>query len=522
MRKLSPIPELFQASPYGLQLKRFTFAILFIHLFILFSCKKNETPAENITTNKSDVPEDIVKKLQDAGFDTSEGLRMFKDGYLVEYDIYLTEDQISSLAASKKTSSKTNTPGISHYVANNLVSITAGSIREIKVYMDPGFGTYMQNSFDAALSRYNAVGTNLTFSRVTNSSEAEIQIISFYEVSQTLGISGGFPTGGNPAGTIMLNTYYYNNSTMRTDATTTIAHEIGHAIGFRHTDYMNRTFSCGYGGDEGQAGVGATHVPGTPTSPSAGSWMLACSSNTDRPFTNEDITALKTTYPKPGIIWTMREGTVPFFADNNFVITVNGVTKLENFANAQGIFSDCANGDVITVSQWFQTSIYPWPASGALSRLTVKVDGVAVYDSETDGPTGKSFSFTKEAGKVYEVISTSTNKAVKIVWSNTENTNPYADSNFNINVNGSTSFIEWGTNSGVFTDALAGSTVTFYQFYVLPDYQWPNGTKAQLVVKEDGIIINSNSAAYNTQTERSFSIVLKPEKTYEVSARTFF
>ena len=59
---------------------------------------------------------------------------------------------------------------------------------------------------------------------------------------------------------------------------------------------MDRDYSCSGGGNEGDAGVGANHIPGTPTGPSANSWMLACSGGGDRPFTASDITALRNTY----------------------------------------------------------------------------------------------------------------------------------------------------------------------------------------------------------------------------------
>jgi hypothetical protein len=76
-----------------------------------------------------------------------------------------------------------------------------------------------------------------------------------------------------------------------------MAHEMGHCIGFRHTDYMNRAYSCGGSTyNEGSAGVGAIHIPGTPTGPSASSWMLACSNGGNRPFTSADRTALNYLY----------------------------------------------------------------------------------------------------------------------------------------------------------------------------------------------------------------------------------
>lgn len=56
---------------------------------------------------------------------------------------------------------------------------------------------------------------------------------------------------------------------------------------------MNRSFSCFRDGNEGGDAV---HIPGTPTTPESNSWMLACSNGTDRPFTANDVTALKTVY----------------------------------------------------------------------------------------------------------------------------------------------------------------------------------------------------------------------------------
>ena len=74
---------------------------------------------------------------------------------------------------------------------------------------------------------------------------------------------------------------------------------MGHCIGFRHTDWMNRAYSCGTGGSEGQqtSGVGAVLIPGTPSGPDSGSWMLAClSASTNRQFNNNDKTALNYLY----------------------------------------------------------------------------------------------------------------------------------------------------------------------------------------------------------------------------------
>jgi hypothetical protein len=76
-----------------------------------------------------------------------------------------------------------------------------------------------------------------------------------------------------------------------------IQHEIGHCIGFRHTDYFNRALSCGgTATNEGASSVGAVWIPGTPTGNSANSWMLACSNGGNRTFNANDIVALNYLY----------------------------------------------------------------------------------------------------------------------------------------------------------------------------------------------------------------------------------
>ena len=81
---------------------------------------------------------------------------------------------------------------------------------------------------------------------------------------------------------------------------TIIGHEMGHCIGMRHTDYFDRSISCGGStSNEGASGVGANHIPGTSTGADlsgAGSWMLACTDGGNRPFTNGDKTALAYLY----------------------------------------------------------------------------------------------------------------------------------------------------------------------------------------------------------------------------------
>jgi hypothetical protein len=252
------------------------------------SCKKDAKEAL-----VDEVSPETLGQIRALGFGTK-NVQKTSEGYLVEGDIILTQEQLNEPHPSTPNMIIANEE---HYRTFNLVN--PSSYPTIRVALNNSSSSH-QSAFSAALDeairRYNALGLRIKFQRVTSS--AHTTVVAYYEVSNTLG-SAGFPTsGGAPYNQVRMNTYHYSTSTSTTNINyiaTIMAHELGHCIGFRHTDYMNRSYSCGSGGNEGQSttGVGAVHIPGTPTGPSSGSWMLACiGSGVNRPFTSYDRTAL--------------------------------------------------------------------------------------------------------------------------------------------------------------------------------------------------------------------------------------
>jgi hypothetical protein len=268
-----------------------TVAIAFCGLaFAFVSCKK-----ETKEVKQEEVPQSVLMQIKALGFNP-EGAQKTNEGYLVEGDILLNEADLTS----QPTSPEMVIAQEEHYRTNNLVNTS--TYPTIKVALNNS-STQHQAAFSAALDeairRYNAENLRVKFQHVT--SGANITVVAFYQVSNTLGSSGFPSSSGAPYSQIKMNTYWYSTSTSNTNVNyigTIMAHEMGHCIGFRHTDYMNRAYSCGgSAANEGSAGVGAVYIPGTPSGPSANSWMLACvGSNQNRPFTSADKTALNYVY----------------------------------------------------------------------------------------------------------------------------------------------------------------------------------------------------------------------------------
>jgi len=267
------------------------FAIAIVSALSLTACKKD---AKEATADV--VSQDALASIQRMGFSTN-GVKKVAGGYLVEGDILLSNADL----ASHPTSPNLMIAQEEQYRTFNLVSATKHPT--IKVALSNSSSIH-QNAFssavDLAISRYNAESLTIKFLR--DDRGGDITIVAYNENSSTLG-SAGFPnSAGDPFSQIKMNTYHYSVGTDATNVNyigTIIAHEMGHCIGMRHTDYMSRRYSCGYGGNEGQSttGVGAVHIPGTPTKGDRASWMLACiGDNVNRPFNANDKIALAYVY----------------------------------------------------------------------------------------------------------------------------------------------------------------------------------------------------------------------------------
>jgi len=264
-------------------------SLLIVTVSAIVSCSKSK----DVTPANDEISADVKAKIQALGFGTSSVVKD-EDGYRVEGDIVLTNDLLNSTPSH----SLMRIANDEQYRTTNVVT---GLPRVITVLVS-GLGSAYVQGTDLAISRYNALGLRMTFQRIT-SGRADITVQGFNQGPSggyiTLG-SSGFPTRqGNPYGTVKMNTnqYAYGTNPDPNYVGSVLQHEIGHCIGFRHTDYMNRAYSCGgAASNEGASNIGAILIPGTPSGPDANSWMLACSNGGDRTFNANDKVALNYLY----------------------------------------------------------------------------------------------------------------------------------------------------------------------------------------------------------------------------------
>jgi Dual-action HEIGH metallo-peptidase len=261
----------------------------------IISCKK--APAD---ASSNALTQDEKNLVASAGFNSNWAERTTDGSYLIEGDILLSKAQLQELVGV--TPHELVVANEEHFRTTNVVSVPSSGQRTITVRLGTGFPSYFSTGLDQALARYNNLNLRIRFQRVTTGGNIVISGANLGTTSTggcILGQASGFPTAsGNPSGGFTLSTSSCATSYLSTanKADEVMAHEIGHCIGFRHTDYMNRS-SCGQNSNEGSAGVGAIQIPGTPGTVTGtyNSWMMACTNNNPA-FSAADGTALNYVY----------------------------------------------------------------------------------------------------------------------------------------------------------------------------------------------------------------------------------
>ncbi|MGZ3386825.1 MAG: M57 family metalloprotease [Isosphaeraceae bacterium] len=230
--------------------------------------------------------QEIVSNLVEAGFRAD-------DIMIVDGAVYVGLDAQVSLEASREMLQHPK-GSEEQYRTTNLVGT---GVTKICVVPTSQFNSYpnLSAGLDLAIDNYNSQGLRLTFVR---GSFSDCTATINAKTTTGAGGSSGFPSGGKPYGTINIGT---GTDSYGADVCEhVITHEIGHTIGFRHSDYYDRSISCGGAAtNEGASTVGAILIPGTPsTAKVGGSIMNSCfRANETGEWTSSDKTALKYLYP---------------------------------------------------------------------------------------------------------------------------------------------------------------------------------------------------------------------------------
>jgi len=238
--------------------------------------------------DSADENQEIIDNLVQAGFPLT-------DIQVYDGQVYVGRDAQVSLQASREMNEvDASADGKEQYRTTNQVATNITNICVNGAAFTGKFST----ALDAAIANYNAQPIRWHMTRTSGSTTGCSATITARITTGTGGVSG-FPSGGRPFNAINIGSGLQAATFPTATVTHVITHELGHTIGFRHSDFFNRAISCGgAASNEGDGGVGAILIPGTPSGATVGgSIMNSCfRQNETGRFTSTDVTALNTLY----------------------------------------------------------------------------------------------------------------------------------------------------------------------------------------------------------------------------------
>ena len=283
--------------------------ILLIVVLLLTSCEIASTKVQDGIDQET---KNALNILEKKGFDTKNyqvlELPYGKDGNLekmisIEGDcLFLIKDLEKSLRSKQ-------------YHTNNILKKSiAGNLRiALKTSGANAMSAEWKNAFKIAIANWNSLQTKLKgFTTYLSLEEVEMVegydiLVYMYYLNHPDAIAqAGFPTNTGEAFNSIYINYDFEGELTNSERIFTATHEIGHSLGFRHTNWFDRN-SDGFSDTsdpndyEGITEVGANHIQFTPTGLDPNSVMNAIVAPWSF-FSQDDMQSVRYLYPKFEII----------------------------------------------------------------------------------------------------------------------------------------------------------------------------------------------------------------------------
>ncbi len=263
-------------------MRYFNYAIALYCVIFLASCQKNSN-----TEEIQPLSEEHLQLIEQLGFNT-EGITDVGDAYLVEEDILLEKSRLTTYLPLNNTETNLKQARVNSLISyNNQTNITVRIDNSIPSSGLDNWHTEVQQ----ALNLWNGVTRSRIHFIYTTSSSADITIQSDNGAFGNLVLAAAsWPTGGNAGPSIRINLDFFNNRTMSSSQKLyNMVHELGHCLGFRHTNWSGLGESSAIG------------ISGTPTSGSNPDPNSVMNGNTAlngwNGFSGHDQNALVKLYP---------------------------------------------------------------------------------------------------------------------------------------------------------------------------------------------------------------------------------
>jgi hypothetical protein len=261
--------------------------ILLCALATLAACA--DQSADMLATPVLEADQELVERVVSMGF-RRDMIVDRGDHFQVEGDIVVRKADLAGPLFSEAIA--TGSGPSFQYHTTNLVSQSkmAGGIRISLAGISTS--TVWLNAARAAISYWNATGGTKIY--MVEGTPADISV-AFGTLGPGVAGSASWPSGGNPGPTITISTAIPMDQGQKQWV---MVHELGHTLGYRHTNWQATGESAGT--------IGAVHITGTPTGADNSSVMRSGLSSWPywSSFSTYDQVANRYLYPGPAPTFT--------------------------------------------------------------------------------------------------------------------------------------------------------------------------------------------------------------------------
>jgi hypothetical protein len=247
-----------------------------VFLFLFSSCKKTAIKEEIADSNTNTDIAQLKEAIANATGMPLEAVAYAKDKeeFVIEEDSYLSLEDAKNRFSKKENGELAGAKGTQHMQSYFLVD--PDKIGSVAIYVDRSVPEAWADALDKAIENWNASGSSVYMEKTSYPSWTATRVTASYMDSRTIASAALPDYYGNPGRRVSINTYY--NTLSESKKIFALTHELGHTIGFSHTNG-----SFGY------------LIDGTPTRDSESVMNSFCLQWTG--FTDYDLLAISLTYP---------------------------------------------------------------------------------------------------------------------------------------------------------------------------------------------------------------------------------
>lgn len=219
----------------SIYLRKIYFLLLALPVFLFACSKDNATP----DVKAEDNTEKLVSYLETQGF-KKDKIVLKGDQFILDGDVLISKEEVEKRVANDANPDRI--PSGEHWRGLYLISNTYNT--NVRLYIDPAVPAAWRTAIQGAVNNWNAVnGTRLGMSIITSASGVYTRVFMGFESANWIARAYLPTSNGRPGVSVEINSNY--NSLPASQKLFAITHELGHTIGFYHTNQTQGVFITG-------------------------------------------------------------------------------------------------------------------------------------------------------------------------------------------------------------------------------------------------------------------------------------